>query len=245
MLVCGGGVAVVAQVVAKRRRAAHDEAERELDGVRRLAEEDTVLFGEELMRLGERLGEREIDGDTRVDYQRALDAYEAAQRAGALLRGPDEISTVTDALATGRHAMACVQARADGLPVPPLRTPCFFNPQHGPSVRDVEWTTSRHGTRLVPACARDAARVAAHEKPEVRTVTIDGRRVPYWEAGAAFIPYSQGYFPGGALAIDTAMALEARRITGGPGAFGMGVFGGGDFGGGDFGGGDFGGGDGF
>lgn len=237
MLFAAGGVAVVAQVVTRRRRASRDEVAAELAGVRRLADEDVVLFGEELMRLGERLGEREIDADIRADYQRALDAYESAQRASVILEDPAQVSTVTDALATGRYAMACVQARADGQPVPELRTPCFFNPQHGPSVRDVEWTTARHGTRLVPACARDAARVALHEKPEVRTVTIDGRSVPYWEAGAAFMPYSQGYFPGGALATDTAVAWEHRRTTGGPGALGLGAFGGGDFGGGDFGGG--------
>lgn len=204
MLFAAGGVAVVAQVVSRRRRAARDEVAAELAGLRRLAEEDVVLFGEELMRLGRRLGDREVDEDTRADYQRALDAYESAQRAAVMLQEPAQVSTVTDALASGRYALACVQARADGQPLPELRTPCFFNPQHGPSVTDVEWTTARHGTRLVPACARDAARVAALEKPEVRTVTVDGRRVPYWEAGAAYLPYSAGYFAAGGLGVSGA-----------------------------------------
>lgn len=78
--------------------------------------------------------------------------------------------------------------------------PCFFNPQHGPSVTDVLWTApGGRGTRSVPAWAQDAARVAAHESPEVRTVRIGGREVPYWQAGSAFLPYSEGYFASAAL----------------------------------------------
>lgn len=64
---------------------------------------------------------------------------------------------------------------------------------------DVVWTRPRHGTRKVPACAQDAARVAAKEQPELRTIRIGSRTVPYWEAGTAYLPYSRGYFPGGTL----------------------------------------------
>ena len=80
--------------------------------------------------------------------------------------------------------------------MPELRVPCFFNPQHGPSVVDVMWTQPGRGTRRVPACSQDAARVANHEAPEVRKVRIGSRMVPYWEAGAAYLPYGQGYFAG-------------------------------------------------
>jgi hypothetical protein len=122
------------------------------------------------------------------------------------MRDADEVSTVTDTLATGRYALACVQARVAGLELPELRSPCFFNPQHGPSVSDVVWTTSRYGTRTVPACAQDAARVGARQQPELRTVTIGARTVPYWEAGAAFAPYSRGYFA-------AASAVGMRGVT--------------------------------
>ena len=64
----------------------------------------------------------------------------------------DEISSLVDTLATGRYSMVCVRARLAGEPVPELRVPCFFNPQHGPSARDVMWTSPRTGTRTVPAC---------------------------------------------------------------------------------------------
>jgi hypothetical protein len=76
--------------------------------------------------------------------------------------------------------------------------PCFFNPQHGPSTTDIVWTQPKVGTRTVPACAQDAARIRAGDEPEVRYTQYHGRRVPYWEAGAAVAPYGQGYFAAGA-----------------------------------------------
>ena len=82
-------------------------------------------------------------------------------------------------------------------PVPVRRVPCFFNPQHGPSTTDVVWTRPRHGTRTVPACAQDAARVGVGQQPEIRYVQLGSRQVPYWEAGRAFAPYGQGYFASG------------------------------------------------
>ena len=91
----------------------------------------------------------------------------------------------------------------------------------------------------MPACAQDAARVAARRQPELRTVTVGSRRVPYWEAGAAYLPYSRGYFAAAAAhdvrAVSFSWALAAPSsdlgtavITEGPGAAGFG----GDWGGG-------------
>jgi hypothetical protein len=228
----GGGALATRWRARSALRSKHQE---ELEGVRRLADEDVTLLGEQLQRLGREMEGKELDEATRLDYQSALDAYESAQRTVAGLRNTDEISKVTDTLSSGRYAMACVQARVAGRPVPELRVPCFFNPQHGPSVGDVMWNAPGRGTRIVPACAQDAARVAAHERPEVRTVRIGQRTVPYWEAGAAFQPYGEGYF-------QTAMLMTWAFQA--PAAFDAGGFGGGDFGagGGGFGGGDYGGG---
>lgn len=207
-LVAGGGGIGAIRYVVVRRRTQH-EAREELAVVRRLADEDVVVFGEQLQRLDEQVGGRELDTEARVVYQRALDAYESAQRAIAHLGRAEEISKVTDTLSTGRYALACVQARVSGRPLPELRTPCFFNPQHGPSVADVVWTTTRYGTRTIPACAQDAARVAVREQPDVRMAVIGPRRVPYWEAGDAFLPYSLGYFPAGTYAAIYAADLAA------------------------------------
>ncbi|HEX6247783.1 MAG TPA: hypothetical protein VFZ64_07945 [Nocardioidaceae bacterium] len=191
-LVAGGGAVLLGRRAQQRRLDRRLELA-ELEAVRTLADDDVTLLGEELRRLDSLVAGRDLDEDTRVDYQRALDAYESAARTARRMRSTDEVSLVADALAQGRHALVCVQARLAGEPVPPYRVPCFFNPQHGPSVREVLWTQPGRGTRLVPACRQDAARVTAHERPDVRRVRIGPRRVPYWEAGAAFAPYTPGY----------------------------------------------------
>ena len=194
LLAAGGGGTYLGRKVIATRADRRERAE-ELEAVRRLADEDVTVFGEQLQHLGDDVAGRDLDTDTRRDYQTALDAHERAKWDAPRLRDIEEISSLVDTLATGRYALACVKARAAGEPVPELRVPCFFNPQHGPSAHDVMWTSSRHGTRRVPSCRMCAARVKAHEKPEVRTVRIGSRTVPYWEAGAAFDPYSRGYFP--------------------------------------------------
>jgi hypothetical protein len=165
--------------------------------IRKAADEDITLLGEELSRLGVDMAGRDLDASTRRDYQSALDAYDSAQVSVNGLRTADSISTITDTLATGRYAITCVRARVAGVAVPVRRVPCFFNPQHGPSTTDVVWTRPRHGTRTVPACAQDAARVGVGEQPEIRYVQLGSRQVPYWEAGRAFAPYGQGYFASG------------------------------------------------
>ena len=196
-LVAGGG-GFMAKRWRQRVVLRRDEQE-ELDGVRQLADEDVTLLGEQLQRLDRQVEGRELDEPTRVDYQTALDSYESAQRTVPRIRSADEISKITDTLSSGRYALACVQARVAGRPLPELRVPCFFNPQHGPSVTDVMWNRpAARGTVIVPACAQDAARVANREAPEVRQVKIGSRMIPYWEAGAAYHPYCQGYFHGAA-----------------------------------------------
>jgi hypothetical protein len=226
----GGGLALAGRYLWDRRAARRGDAE-ELEQIRKLADEDVTLLGEELTRLDRQVEGHPLDPDAHTDYQVALDAYEAAQRAVKGIRTADGISSVTDTLATGRYAITCVQARMQGAPVPERRVPCFFNPQHGPSTTDIVWTQPRIGTRTVPACAQDAARIRAGDEPEVRYVQYGSRRVPYWEAGAAVAPYGQGYFAAGAGA--SYIPLAGFEMQGGA-AGGWGDFsgpGGHDFGG--------------
>ena len=238
-LVAGGGLALGGRYWRDRRRA-HRTGDQELAGVRALADEDVTILGEQLQRLDGTVSR--LDEDGRAEYQRALDAYEVAQRSVPRIRGVDEISTVTDTLSQGRYALACVQARLDGRPLPEHRVPCFFNPQHGPSTEDVLYTPSGRGTRTVPACAQDAARLRNGERPALRTVRIGSRSVPYWEAGAAYLPYGQGYFVGGAVALGWAFDPPAISYGGNQSGPDHGGFLGGDGGGLDGGGFDGGGG---
>lgn len=216
-LAAGGTVTYAA------RRATAGRAERQAQGelleqMRRLADEDVTVFGEQLQRLDQAVNVTVLAADAQHDYQVALDAYERAKWDAPRMQHPDEISRLVDTLATGRYALACVHAHVAGQPRPELRTPCFFNPQHGPSGRTVMWTSARSGTRMVPACTRCATQLAAREKPEVRMVAIGSRTVPYWEAGAGLSPYARGYFPADTASGGAAMGwmYTAPELWAGP-----------------------------
>jgi hypothetical protein len=253
-------VAIVAQQRAQTRRRQLEAAE--LEKVKAFAAEDVTKFGEELQRLDTDVAGHELDEATRQDYERALDEYDAAKKAIDTAQRPEDIKQIASILEDGRYAMACVRARINGQPLPQRRPPCFFNPQHGPSTEDVEWAPPGGAYRRVPVCPADAERVRAGAEPDIRKVTVDGERVPYWQGGPAYAPWMQGYFAGyatsallpaflmtsmmggwdgygdGGYADQGADAGDAGDIDAG-GDFGGGDIGGGDFGG-DFGGGDFG-----
>jgi hypothetical protein len=176
-----------------RRASRRAEAEA-LAQVVKLCDEDITLLGEQLRRLDDESEQRPLDEAVRIDYQAALDAYESAQRSVRKVSERDQIAPVIDTLNDGRYALACVQARLAGDPRPDKRVPCFFNSQHGPSVTDVMFTArAGGGTRRVAACAQDAARVEAGEKPVVRTVEIGGQRVAYRDALDASVELDANY----------------------------------------------------
>jgi len=190
-------VAVVAAVVVSSRKSkerALAQRQAELEPVKKFAFEDITALGEELQSLDLDLAGRELDPGANADYQRALDAYEAAKTAGDRIAQPDDIRHVTEILEDGRYAMACVRARVDGQPLPTRRPPCFFDPRHGLSVTDVPYTPPGGTERDVPACALDAERVRAGADPDIRKVMVGSQRVPYWQGGRAYQPYAAGYF---------------------------------------------------
>lgn len=192
-------IAIVGVVVVSRKRsqrAALERARKELEPVKKLALEDVTALGEQLRDLDLDTAAAQLDEGARADYQRALDAYEAAGQAGEAMTRPEDISNVTKIVEDGRYAISCVRARLAGEPLPTRRPPCFFDPRHGISVVDVDWAPSGGAMRQVPACALDAERVNAGAEPDVRQVMVGSRRVPYWEGGRAYRPYAQGYFGG-------------------------------------------------
>jgi hypothetical protein len=224
----------------RRRRARADEFRE----VRETVREDLVALADDVQGLEQRV---ESNGAAKRDYLAALEQYARASGAFDRARSPAHLAPVAEALEEGRYLMASAEARVEGKQPPERRTPCFFDPRHGPSVRDVAWAPAGGGAeREVPACAACALRVEEGHEPDSRNVLVGGQSVPYWAAGPAYGGYFGGFFPG----------LLLGELLGGFGGFGFGGFGGdsggdadsgggGDFGGlGDFGGGDFGGGDG-
>lgn len=210
IVVAGVFFVVRAVSVSRQHQALHHRAAADLEALRRVADEDVTRFGEELQRLDRDLCAVPLDEAMRQDYQGALDSYEAAKQSLALATQPDDVRHVTRALEDGRYAAACVLARRDGRPLPLRRPPCFFNPGHGPSTRDLEWAPPGGVRRSVPVCAADADRVAQGVEPDIRTVPQGPGRVPYWQGGAAWAPWASGYFAGYA----TSGLLPAVLVTG-------------------------------
>lgn len=190
--------AVVGFVVIRRRNQAlaRQRQEARLEPVKKLAFEDVTALGVELQDLDTELAGRSLDEGTNADYQRALDAYEAAKTSADAISRPEEVQDVTKILDDGRYAIACVRARVAGEPLPQRRPLCFFDPRHGLSVADVAYAPMGGTEREVPACALDAERVRSGAEPDVRQVMVGTRRVPYWQGGPAYRPYASGYFGG-------------------------------------------------
>jgi hypothetical protein len=174
-------------------RPGHEDLD-QLTAVKLATDEDITALGMELQRLDVDVAGIDLDEGARADYQRALDAYEAAKGSLASVTAAEQLRDVASILGEGRYAIACVRARVAGSALPPRRPPCFFDPQHGLSVRDVRWAPDGGAPRDVPACALDVERVEAGADPDARKVLLGTRRVPYWQAGPSFGPWTAGYF---------------------------------------------------
>jgi hypothetical protein len=232
-----GGAAVLA---SRRRRRREEEAA--FAEVKDNARDDLVALGEDIRALDLDIELPNVSAEARADYEQAVNAYDRADSAWETARRPEDLEPVGAALEEGRWAMASAKARLEDREPPERRTPCFFDPRHGPSSREVEWAPYGGEPRMVPACEADAQRVEHGDDPEAREVTLGGRRMPYWAAGPMYAPFMGGFFGVGllpGLLVGTMLGSTFDTSDFGGGDFGGGDFGGGDFGGGDFGGGDF------
>jgi LPXTG-motif cell wall-anchored protein len=236
-------------VLLRRRRRARRDREALTTG-KAVAQEDMLALADDIRALDLDVEMPDVDRGAKEHYGRSVEAYERADRAYDTARRPEDLAAVSSALEEGRYEMASAKARLEGREAPERLPPCFFDPRHGPSTRNVLWAPPGGEPREVPACAADALRIEEGEEPEQREVLVGGRRTPYWGV-PGLMPYSSGFygvfggglFPGfllGSMFGGGLFAGEAHADTGGGDDFGGGDWGGGDFGGG--GGGDFGGG---
>jgi hypothetical protein len=238
------GAGIAGLVLVRRRRQRRAERA-ELEEVREAARDDLVALGDDVRALDLDVAMPNADPEAKRDYELAVRRYDEANAVLERARRPEDLEPVTAALEEGRFAMTSAKARLEGRRPPERRPPCFFDPRHGPSAREVEWAPPGGQPRLVPACEADALRVEEGEEPTTREVMAGGRSVPYWQAGPAYGPWAGGFFGGvgGGLlpGLLIGSALGGGLGFGFPGEAygdeGFGEFGGGDFGGGDFGGG--------
>jgi hypothetical protein len=160
--------------------------------VRRAARDDLAAFADVV---------RGLEAATRVPaaadaYSAAVAAYERAERSYDRARTPEELEPVAATLADGWYELTRARALLAGSEPPARRPPCFFDPRHGQSTRDVEWAPDGSAPRRVAACAADAELLAQGAAPATRHVLVDGRAVPYWDAPPSFAPWLSGYYPG-------------------------------------------------
>ena len=251
----GGGAALFAVSRSRRRRR---ETEAQVAELRETANEDLVALGEDVRALDLDVEMPNADPQAKQDYGLAVERYDRATRALDTARDPQDFGPIGEALEEGRWAMASAKARLEGREPPERRPPCFFDPRHGPSTREVEWAPDGHGAaRQVPVCEADAVRLESGEEPMTREIVSGGRRMPYYDAPGFYSPFYGGFYGGFSGFLPGLMfgsmlggafggwgASDASAADAGGGGFGdfggggFGDFGGGDFGGG-FGGGDF------
>ena len=254
LLIAGVVAFLVFRAVRNRRRAKAELAE-----VKAAAHDDLIALAEDVQKLEQPV---EANAQAKDEYTQALDSYDKASDSFDRVTQPRQLEGVTSALEEGRWHMSAAQALLDGRDPPERRPPCFFDPRHGPSTRDVQWTPPGGTPRKVPACEADALAVEQGAQPASREVLTGGRMVPYWSAPPYFGPWAGGYFmPFGGTGFLSGLFVGellggafggwgygSWGGTGAAGGFGNwddagGGAGGGDFGGGmSFGGGDFGGG---
>ena len=237
-ILLGLGGAGAAGLLLSRRRRRQEQAAAFAE-VKDNARDDLVALGDDIRALDLDMEMPGVLPAAKEDYDQAVGAYDRADQAWRLAGRPQDLEKVGAELEEGRWAMTSARHRLDGKEPPERRSPCFFNPRHGPSDREVSWAPEHGEPRLVPACEADARRVEEGEEPRAREVLVNGERVPYWNAGPMYAPFAGGFYGSGLLP-----GLMIGTLMGGmwDGSAGAGDFGGGDFGGGGFGGGDFGGG---
>jgi hypothetical protein len=252
-LLAAGAVAFLVVRTLRGRR----QEQAELAEVKAAAHDDLIALADDVQKLEQPV---ESNPSAKKEYEAALDDYGKASAAYDRATRTKELEAVASALEEGRYHMASAEALLAGKDPPERRPPCFFDPRHGPSTRDVEWTPPGGSPRKVPACEADAQAVERGLEPTSREVVAGGRRVPYWSAPPYFGPWAGGYFmPFGGMGFLSGLFV-GELLGGAYGGWGYGSWGGSgsaggfgswddggggasDFGGGmDFGGGDFGGG---
>lgn len=171
-------------------RKAREARERELEAVdrwrvaRKLADDDVTDLGEQLADLHVDTLTSDLDNDATHHYRRALEHYEQAKDKVRASANVEDILGAEQLLADAHFHRAAVLALEAGEALPERREPCFFDPRHGPSMREVQWTPPSGVARSVSVCAADARRLAGGEEPEIRMIRVGDRHVPVHEAGS-------------------------------------------------------------
>jgi hypothetical protein len=197
-------------LLSRRRRRRAEDAE--LAELKENVRDDLVALGDDIRALDLDVEMPGADPLAKEDYARAVVGLDRADTRWERARHPDDFEPVGAALEEGRYAMASAKARMEGRTPPERTPPCFFDPRHGPSSREVDWAPYGGAPRMVPACEADAQHVERGEDPEAREVMVGGRRMPYWQAGPMYAPFAGGFF-GAGLFPGLMLGSDASLVT--------------------------------
>ncbi|WP_162606337.1 hypothetical protein [Jiangella asiatica] len=167
----------------RRRRKA--EEQRHLDVVR-------PMLNDEVIELSQRVSELPTTADIEQSKlsREVLDTVEKARHRLDAVAGDDDVQAVTSMLGSARYKLACLVALRQGKPIPEPTPPCFFDPRHGPSTQQRQWSPTDGAEREVPVCDECAGRLDTAQAPIARTA---GER-NYWEGGEDLVAYIEGYW---------------------------------------------------
>ncbi len=216
-------------------RQARELADRRWAAVRRVAEEDVTQLGQQVAQAPV---PQSLDEDAAKDFDDALAAYERAKETLAAAAHPDDLQWVSKSLDDGRFALARLEARSEGRPLPSRRAPCFFDQRHGVSVGEASWAPAGGAVRDVPVCAACQARIADGLDPQARLVPTAAGDRPYYDAGPEYAPWARGWYAASGMYMMNNMLLgtlllQSMYLPAGYDYFGAGDAGGGDADGGD------------
>jgi hypothetical protein len=203
------------------------------DAAQRAFEEALGVARSDLAAVANEVGVIDVDVQSPTAPPDAGDRYDEAlrsfMRAGEQLeraQRPADLVAVGEALEGARYELACIRALLDGAASPARAAPCLFDPRHGASAAEVQWSPGQTGAaprrnaRPVPACAADARRLAQEAAPDIRIVSVGGRPRPYWDVPVLYGPLLVGYYErfGGAQRLSALLrgtplgdALAAER----------------------------------
>jgi hypothetical protein len=250
-LVAVGGVGAVLLA----RRSARARAERRIAEERAALEPLVDALAAEITDLEDEVDVAGARAErARPAHDEAVTAYGEARDALPAAGTSAAVAAVRGTLERGLRAARRARAALDGAPEPTAEAEpllgglCAFDPAHGRAVTEVEIMSPAGTPARVPVCRACAEGLERGEQPQIRSVPLGGRQVPYWQGaglgGGNLFPVLGGALGGillyDLLTPDVGWGGDMAGMGGDGG--GGGDWGGGDFGGGDFGGGDFGGG---
>lgn len=196
-------------LVWRGRRRSRGRSEARLGEARAQVAERLSTVADRILALDDRV---RLADDPAVEsaYVEATATYRSAQDRLETIDDLAGLRALADEVDRARWQLAVVEARLDGRPAPPppeqRPAACFFDPDHPPATEEGT-VRSPAGERTVGVCPACAARLRAGERPELRTIPVDGRPVP---APAAPREHGGGGLGGLGSALEILVAGMAR-----------------------------------